>query len=315
MTPGARGAGAALAFILAAAVASCTAGGDARGGGAPGQPGQVAGTDTERDSGSTPGSGSQITLQDSDGRTVVLPHPARRIVSLVPSATLTLAALGAQDRVVARTDHDTVSWARALPSVGGGLNPSMEAVVAAEPDLVIRFGGPQDTRTPASLDDLGIRQLAIRPDGVTDVLAIVRMLGQATDHVEDAQALVRSISARLDSVRSLAAGLPPVRVAYVLGGDPPWVAGPGTYIHELLALAGGTNVFEDLDKLYTSVSLEEFLARPVDLVLTPNAGTLDPRIAQQARVVEVTDAVELPGPAVADAALSLFHALHPEAAR
>lgn len=262
----------------------------------------------ETDQGALPDS---LTVSDAEGRTINLDGPARRIVSLVPSATLTLAALGAQGVMVARTDHDTASWTAALPSVGGGLQPSLEAIVALRPDLVIRFGGPQDTRTPASLDDLGIPHLAIRPDGIPDILETVRLLGRVSGRVPAADSLVARLEAGLDSVRTAAAELPPVRVAYVLGGDPPWVAGPGTYVHQLLELAGGVNAFADLETLYAAVSLEEFVARRIDLILTPQAGRLDARFLGGARIAAVGDALELPGPGVAEAAWTVFHVLHP----
>jgi iron complex transport system substrate-binding protein len=252
-----------------------------------------------------------VSLNDAEGRRVRLAAPAARVLSLVPSATQTLAALGAQGLVVARTDHDTLSWARALPSVGGGLQPSLEAIVAARPDLVVRFAGSQDTRTPAALDELGIPHVGIRPDRIGDALDVIRLLGEATGMTAQADSLVRRIEAELEAVRAAATGRPRVRVAYVLGGDPPWVAGPGTYIQEILELAGGENAFAELGSLYAAVSVEEFLARRIDLILTPDAGRLDPRVAARARVAEVGDALEFPGPGVAEAARTVAALLRP----
>jgi cobalamin transport system substrate-binding protein len=254
-----------------------------------------------------------ILVTDADGHTVALPGPARRIVSLVPSATLTLGALGARNTVVARTDFDTVSWAKSLPSVGGGLHPSVEDIVAMHPDLVVRFGGPQDTRTPARLDELGIPQLAIRPDRIEDVLHIVTLLGRVTGMDVAADSLVRALRSGLDSVRQSVGGLPRVRAAYVLGGSPPWVAGPGTYIDQLIRLGGGVNVFDDLGSEYASVSPEELVARHIDVVLTPPGGHLDRSLVPGAAVREVSGALELPGPAVRDAARDVAHLLHPGA--
>jgi iron complex transport system substrate-binding protein len=239
-----------------------------------------------------------------------LPGPARRIVSLVPSATLTLGALGAGDHMVARTDFDTAAWAVPLPSVGSGLYPSIEAIVAARPDLVIRFGGPQDTKTPARLDDLGIPQIAIRPDRVEDVLHIVTLLGSVTGRDATADSIVDALRDELDDVRRSVADLPPVRAAYILGGAPPWVAGPGTYIDELITLGGGVNVFADLGTKYASVSPEELVSRHVDVVLTPRANALDRRLLPNAKVLEVSAALELPGPAVGDAAREVARLLH-----
>lgn len=250
-------------------------------------------------------------MVDAEGRSVPLTPTASRVVSLVPSATLTLGALGAASSLVARTDYDTVAWSLGLPSVGGGLNPSLEAIVAARPDLVVRFGGPQDTRTPAALDGLGIRHLAIRPDGIADILRIVGQLGALTGRDEEAAALAARIQAGLDSVRAEAPPGPPLRVAYVLGGSPPWVAGPGTYVQELLEVVGARNAFADLPSLYAAVSVEEFMARDVDVILTPEPGRLDARLRGRGRVVGVGGALELPGPGVVQAARTLAQLLAP----
>jgi iron complex transport system substrate-binding protein len=249
------------------------------------------------------------TFLDADGREVRLAVPVRRVVSLVPSATLTLDAIGARDVLVARTDFDTASWAASLPSVGGGLEPSIETIVALRPDLVIRFGGPQDARTPARLDELGIPHMSIRPDDIEDVFSTIRLLGRVTGRDGAADSLVTRLRRELDAVRQRAEGLPPVRTAYVLGGDPPWVAGPGTYVDEIIRLAGGVNVFSDLGSLYAAVSPEEMVARDIDVVLLQKGSTFDRRLVDGAHIVEVGGALELPGPAVVEAAREVAHAL------
>lgn len=269
------------------------------------------GCDTPRPADTPDSSADALDVVDADGRTVRLGGPASRIVSLVPSATLTLQALGAQGQVVARTDFDTMAWARDLPSVGGGLEPSMEAIVSARPDLVIRFAGPQDPRTPARLDEMGIPHLAIRPDRVADVLEEIRLLGVATGHQDAAESLASTIRDTLSAIGARSAAKPPVRIAYVLGGTPPWVAGPDTYIDELILLAGGVNVFSDLDRLYGSVSPEEFVAREIDVVMTPRGSRFERRLVPGARFVEAGPAMELPGPAVIEAAREMERALRP----
>jgi iron complex transport system substrate-binding protein len=262
----------------------------------------LAGCGPTRDEADSPVSFVSVSVVDADGSTISLDRPASRIVSLVPSASLTLDAIGARETLVARTDFDTVGWARNLPSVGGGLQPSLEAIIAAQPDLVIRFGGAQDPKTPARLNDVGIPHIAVRPDRVADVLTMIATLGHLTGRDAEADSLVRALESSLGETRDRARSHPPVRVAYVLGGSPPWVAGPDTYIHELVEIAGGVNVFGDLTKLYGAVSPENFLAREIDVILTTDASALDPRLSRHARLVEVSDAFELPGPSVASAA-------------
>jgi iron complex transport system substrate-binding protein len=253
----------------------------------------------------TPGGESasgHIELVDADGRTVRLDSPARRVVSLVPSATQTLDALGMRDVLVARTDFDTTAWTRALPSVGGGLHPRLEAIVAVHPDLVIRFGGSQDARTPVRLDEMGIEHVSIRPDRVEDVLTTIRTLGRLTGSESCADSLIASLQEELDAIREEASGRPSPRVAYVLGGSPPWVAGPGTYIDEIIRLAGGVNAFDDLGSLYAAVSPEQFLAREIDVILTPDGSAMEDRLVGNASVTVTSDALEMPGPALGRAA-------------
>lgn len=243
-----------------------------------------------------------IEVVDAAGTVHRLEAPARRIISLVPSATLTLGALGAGDLLVARTDYDTVRWVAHLPSVGGGILPSHETLVELEPDLVIRFEGEQDVETPAVLDELGIRHVAIRPDRLADIRQTIQVLGAVSGRAAEADRLLHDMEGALQQVREEAATRSSVRVAYVLGGTPPWVAGSGTYVHEVLELAGGLNVFQDLGRLYASVSPEEFVARRIDIILTPVAASLPEGLHHGARVVEVGDLLELPGPNVAEAA-------------
>ena len=259
---------------------------------------------------STAGATGVVELTDASGRTVRLEGTARRIVSLVPSVTRTLREIGAADRLVGRTDFDTGAWAADLPSVGGGLEPNLEAIVSLRPDLVVRFAGSQDRRTPARLDDLGIPHVAVRPDRVEDVLETARLLGRATGREDAAATLVAHIEEGLAEVEALVRSRTRRRVAYVLGGTPPWVAGPGTYIHELVTLAGGDNVFSDLDDLYAAVSPEEIRSRDIEIVLVSGAEAFDASLAPEARVEVVDAAIEIPGPDLADAALRLAELIH-----
>lgn len=240
------------------------------------------------------------------------PHP-RRIVSLVPSATETLLALGVADALVGRTDYDEDPGVAALPSVGGGLQPNLEALLALEPDLVVRFAGPSDPDTPERLDDAGVRHLAVRPDGVDDVKRMIRDLGAVVGRDEAARDLVTDIEARLAEVRARVAGRDPARVAYLFGGSPPWVAGPGTFIHELIEAAGGVNVFDDVGDLYAPVSVEDLLARDVDIFVVAPGTRLDPRVQAGRPVRAAPPGLETPGPDVAAAATAMGRLLHPDA--
>ncbi len=243
------------------------------------------------------------------------PPPApRRIVSLVPSATLTLQALGAAELLVGRTDYDSAASLAHLPSVGGGIHPNLEALVALEPDLVIRFDGESDPSTVARLDDLGIPHLALRPDGIPHVRESIRILGEVVHHQEEGDSILAHLDETLDRIRRRVDGMPPVRVAYLLGGNPPWAAGPETFIGELLEVAGGVNVFADLGGLYGPVSQEEILAREIDLIIAPRGSELS-LPTWEIPVRRVPTELEIPGPNLPESALELARTLRPEAFR
>ena len=255
-----------------------------------------------------------IEITDITGRTLLLDALPRRIISLVPSASEILLSLGAVDRMVGRTDFDTAAAVSHLPSVGGGLNPNLEAILAMEPDLVIRFAGDSDSATRRHLDRMGVPYFTIRPDGIQDVRQIISDLGALTGHLGFADTLLARMDAALSDIRTRVRARARPRVAYLLGGSPPWVAGGGSYIEELIDVAGGENVFSDLDGLFGPVNVELFLVREMDVLLAAEGTDVSiPRTDVPLR--RVSPGVEIPGPHLADAALEVARILHPEAFR
>ena len=265
-------------------------------------------------SGPTP-SDSGLVVVDAAGRSLRFDRPPARVLSLVPSATAILVSLGVSDVLVGRTDFDTTTALRDLPSVGGGLQPDLERLVTLRPDLVIRFAGEQDTVTPRALAARVIPHLAVRPDRIEDVHAIVRQLGVVMGRVAKADSLIATLDRELAEVRRLVAARERVRVAYLLGGIPPWVAGPGTYVADLLEVAGAANAFADLDHLYAPVSLEELLMRDIDAFVVARGTVVSPRLRARAPVREVSPDIELPGLGLGQAARALAEVLHPAAFR
>jgi iron complex transport system substrate-binding protein len=250
---------------------------------------------------------------DAEGREVRLDAPATRVVSLVPSVTEVILAIGAEDRLVGRTDYDVGSALAALPSVGGGLGPNLEALAALEPDLVIRFGGDSDRVTPERLDDLGVAHLAVRPDRIDDLWTILDQVGAVLALGQRTDSLRRLLADGLDRIALEVAGRPPVRVAYLMGGSPPWTAGEGTYIDELITLAGGTNVLADVGGLYGAVSPEVVATRPVDVILLADGADIDRRLLDGRTVRTLSEVVQLPGPRIVEAAREVVRAVHGEA--
>jgi iron complex transport system substrate-binding protein len=255
-----------------------------------------------------------LEILDAERRTLVLEAYPERIISLVPSATQTLMSLGVQDLLVARTDFDTEPALEGLPSVGPGLQPSLETLLGLGPDLVIRFAGESDRVTPRRLQELGIPQFAVRPDRIADVRGIILDLGSITGRHGSADSLLSAMDSTFQEIRRRLQGRTPPRVAYLLGGNPPWVASGGTFVDELVQAAGGSNVFGDMEALYGPISPEELLVRDIDLLLIP-LGSEWALPENGIPVRWVSPSVELPGLNLAQAALELARVLHPEAFR
>lgn len=213
--------------------------------------------------GSRQPSGAAFSVTDDAGRTISFAAPARRIVSLAPSSTELLFALGAGPQVVGRT-----TWCRyppaalQVPVVGDGLDPNIEAVAAAHPDLVVLYRSPSNGTAITQFDQLGIKSVVLRQDLLTDVARDARLLGALTAHRPAAD----SIAHLLDSLSTL----PPLpvraRVAIVVWDNPPIVIGGGSFLDELGRLAGVQNVFHDLPQASATVSLESIASRNPDFI-------------------------------------------------
>jgi len=256
-------------------------------------------------------SGYPAELMDDDGRMVFLDRAPTRILSLVPSATEILLALAGPDLLVGRTEYDLDPRIADLPSVGGGLEPSMERVVALSPDLVIHFLSETDLTTPRMLDAAGIPRLVVRPDNIGDIRRITAMIGRSLDRGVDAARLIVAIDRELNEISETVRSAPRTRSAFLLGGDPPLVAGKGTYLHELIEIAGGENVFAEVGALYAPVSLETFVQRRVETVLVlGEAGA--PASFAAARIPVHIVAAQLPGLAVGAHAREIAKIFHPE---
>lgn len=269
-----------------------------------------------------------IRLLDDRGRTLHLEAPARRIVSLVPSLTELLFAIGAGDRVVGRTRFDeNPPEAADIPSVGDGIRPAAELVAARRPDLVVVYAGPDNRRTVAELERIGLPVMAVRHDRISDLEQNLLRLGRATGCREAATSLLERIRLGLEEVAMATRGLSVRRVYYDVWGDPPVTVGQGSFLDSLVSLAGGQNVFGDLPASSPQVSLEAIAVRRPDLILWPvsagDGARSHPRTRPGWEAIEAVrrdavrevdaDLIHRLGPRVVDAAVALARAIHPEA--
>lgn len=204
------------------------------------------------------------------------PPPARRVVSLIPAATEILFAIGAGQRVVGRTRWGVHPLeAAAVADVGDGIRPSLEAVLARDPDLVVLVEGSDNRGVSGRLRSLGIRTLPLTHNTLTDLERNVRALGVAVGCEMGAARLIARIRDDLAAVAADREG-PRVRVYYDVWPDPPMTIGRGSYIDSLLTLAGADNVFGDLAPPSPQVSLEAIVRADPDFVLYSDVGGAEP---------------------------------------
>jgi iron complex transport system substrate-binding protein len=228
-------------------------------------------------SGEVPSSGAII---DDAGRAVRLDAPAQRIVSLSPSTTELLFAIGAGDRVVGRT-----RWcadppeALAVESVGDGLDPNVELIVARRPDLVVFYRSGMNDAAIAQLERLGIATASVQLDGLADLTRAALLLGRLTGDSARADTLVRVFEQELSAVST-----PPLADAasvLILAWDnPPIVIGSASFLSEIVSHAGARNAFADLEHPSGSVSLEAIAARAPEVVLLTE-GDAEPAFARR----------------------------------
>jgi iron complex transport system substrate-binding protein len=272
-----------------------------------------------------------LTIVDGMERDVVLPSPAQRIVSIAPSNTEILFAIGAGDQVVGRDEvSDYPPEALEVASIGstyGELNT--EAILALEPDLVLAatITSPEQVQT---LEVLGIPVfLLANPDDFSGLLENINIVGILTGHDTEAEALAAGLDERIEAVTQKAADAEFVSVFYEVDGtDPtaPWTTGAGTFQDVLIGLVGGENIAADIAG-WGQMSLEEIVTRDPQVVIfgegpwVPTTVESYPDRSGWGEIAAVVDGrvygidtnwVDRPGPRLVDALEEMAVMIHPE---
>lgn len=219
-----------------------------------------------------------LVLTDDGGHRTVLAAPARRVVSLIPAATEVLFAMGAGPDLVGRTRWcDWPDSVRLVPSVGDGMQPSVEVVAGRRPDLVVAYRSPANRPAAERLRELGIPVLEVATDRLADLSRVTLLLGRATGREAAADSLVAAFTKALDSV-SIHRAHPP-SVLLLAWSQPPIALGGGSFLSEIVARAGGRNLFDDEARASFPVSLEVVAERDPDQILV--VGETDPEWADR----------------------------------
>lgn len=273
------------------------------------------------------------SLTDSRGQSLTLNAPAQRIVSLAPSSTEVLFAIGAGAQVVGRdTFSDYPEAAKAVADIGGGFGElNLEVILAAKPDLVLASSLTPPEQIQA-LEEAGLKVFALsNPKDYEGMYANLTTVAQLTGHETETAALIDGLMQRVAAVEVKLAGLSqrPLVFYEIDGTDPNavWTPGPGSFVDNLIRMAGGDNLGAKLDSEWAQVNLEELIVRQPELILLGDAqwggvtveavraraGWDALKAIQTGQVFPFDDnLVSRPGPRLVDGLEAMARLLHPE---
>jgi iron complex transport system substrate-binding protein len=271
--------------------------------------------------------GSAGDVTDMLGRRVRIPDHPVRIVSLAPSITETVFALGEGDRLVGVTDYcDYPPEATRKPRVGGISTPNFEAILALQPDLVIATSESNYAEHVERLVSLGLPVYVVRPLDWDTVLDSIERIGGVLGRDEAARAQVAAMRRDADAIGQRVAGVPRPRVLYVVWPNPVIAPGRGTLINELIQRAGGDSITGVEALPYPRLSLETIVERSPEVIIVGRHGqeTVEELLrgwerlgslsaVREGRVYGVDgDLVHRPGPRMVEALRALARLIHPE---
>ncbi len=205
---------------------------------------------------------------DETGRKVNIPSSPKRIVSLAPSITETLFALGLDKEIVGVTTFsDYPEAARSKPRVGSFVNVSLEKVVSLNPDLIIGTADGNKKEMIEQLKRIGFPVYMINPANLEEIFEMVLDIGRITGRDNAAKDLVHSLRERVNAVVSRTAGLKKPRIFYQMGIDPIVTVGRDTLHNMLITLAGGINISGEETAKYPRYSIEEIIIKKPEIII------------------------------------------------
>jgi iron complex transport system substrate-binding protein len=268
-------------------------------------------------------------VTDETGRRVRMPAEVNRIVTLAPNLTETVYALGLGERLAGDTEWcDTPADAKRKPHVGNPQNPSLEAIVALHPDLVLATTSINRTETADALQQLGISVYTSDPHTVRGMLASIARMAEMMGATEQGAGLAQGLEQRLDALGARLADRPLVHVLFVVWDEPLITIGQNTFIADALRFAGAESVVLS-DRNWPQLSLEEVVHLQPDYIVFAgdHGGEAALKLAdlrarpvwkdlaavQMGHVVDVNEEAVRPSPGLVDAIEDLARQLHPEA--
>ena len=273
-----------------------------------------------------------LTVTDDLGRKVTINKLPKRIISLAPSITEILFALGLEDNIVGVTDYcDYPEAAKSKPRVASYTTPNAEKLVSLQPDIVLAESIHEKTVLPA-LEKLGFTVFVTKATSIEVVLRDITAIGQMNGRSKTAAQLVATLTSRIKAVSAKTGGLTTEkrpRVLYVVWHQPIWTMGSETFIDDLISTAGGTNIFSKDFRESRVVSLESVVARnPQVIIITGMATTgdliytsikaeerlksIDAMVNNRVYKASDSNLIERPGPRIVDGLDELAKLIHPQ---
>ncbi len=262
-----------------------------------------------------------LEIVDAYGTTVTIENEPQRIISVMPSNTELLFAIGAGDNVVGGTIHDTYPpEAKELEKVGGYASLDLEKIIDLDPDLVIAGYGNGEENVGMMRDEFGMNVVVVNPQDIKDIMDNIELLGLITNNNENAAAVVSEMQIAIDTITETTEVIPEdarPRVLYIVWDDPMYAAGTSTFPSDLIEMAGGKNVLES--EGWPMVDLEDIMMKDPQVIICSSMGAEDLSVSEELankvrknelltytsalkdeRVIPISDPnlIEIPGPRI-----------------
>jgi len=267
------------------------------------------------------------TFLDDTGRKLYLATPPKRIISLAPSITEILFAIGLDQEIAGVTEFCNYPPAALTKPKVGYSQPNLESLVALQPDLVLAPQSFLRTDLLAKLEQLNIPSFLLDPHTVGDIFRHIQLIGRLVGHEKEAYDLAIALRQQSAMIAEQVSGLSRPSLLYVLNTRPLITVGPGSFIHHLIVLAGGRNIAEGTQTPYTRMSMEEVIRQNPDILLFP-VGTSEGITQEEQdqwkrwdilsavkhhRLFHVhSDLLNRPGPRIIEGLQELVRLLHPD---
>ena len=272
------------------------------------------------------GSGQSFTVTDDRGREVTLPSPVTRLVSLGPSFTEVIFLLGGQDKLVGVTTYcDYPPSARQKPKVGDFLNPSIERIIALDPNCVLTTG-PSQARATARLEKLGLIVVQLNPESIAGVERCVRTIGRIVANDSTVNEVIAGLRESVKELKVLTSKIQKKRSVFLeIDTNPLVTASPGSFLGELIELAGGLNIVES-GSGYPVVNPEQVVEANPEVIIMANPAVSLKEVTgrvgwdhvsavKQRRVLRVDPSlISRPGPRAVRGAAELHRLIYSEPA-